>query len=134
MAVSTDAARTWAFLERPFFLLDGPLLLEFTKVVTYSTPQELAERRVNSLQLFSQTNRACPLQRRGASASNPFSMKPGVDARVRSHTALHGRQRPVSLKMYWKPPLRATHTYKSLISYVGEIHPLMTVTKYIVLN
>lgn len=35
VAVSTEAANTWAFLERPFFLLDGPLLLELTKVVTY---------------------------------------------------------------------------------------------------
>ena len=52
------------------------------------------------------------VERRGASASNPFSMKPGVDACVRSHNALHERQRPVSLKMNWKPtrrsvPLRA---------------------------
>lgn len=35
VACSTDTARTWAFLERPFFLLDGPLLLVFTSVVTY---------------------------------------------------------------------------------------------------
>lgn len=36
VAVSTEAAKTWAFLERPFFLLEGPLLLEFTRVVTYN--------------------------------------------------------------------------------------------------
>lgn len=41
VAVSTEAASTWAFLERPFFLLDGPLLLEFTKVVTYKRSNKL---------------------------------------------------------------------------------------------
>ncbi len=34
VACSTDTASTWAFLERPFFLLDGPLLLVLTRVVT----------------------------------------------------------------------------------------------------
>lgn len=41
VAVSTEAAKTWAFLERPFFLLDGPLLLEFTRVVTYESRNNL---------------------------------------------------------------------------------------------
>lgn len=40
VACSTDKARTWAFLERPFFLLDGPLLLVFTSVVTCGRSQE----------------------------------------------------------------------------------------------
>lgn len=35
VACSTDTAKTWAFLERPFFLLDGPLLLVLTRVVTW---------------------------------------------------------------------------------------------------
>ena len=42
--------------------------------------------------------RACPLQRRGASASNPFSMKPGVDARVGDSGSVCERQRPVFIE------------------------------------
>lgn len=34
VACSTEAAKTWAFLERPRFLLEGPLLLVLTSVVT----------------------------------------------------------------------------------------------------
>lgn len=34
VACSTEAAKTWAFLERPRFLLEGPLLLVLTNVVT----------------------------------------------------------------------------------------------------
>lgn len=49
VAVSTEAAKTWAFLERPFFLLDGPLLLEFTRVVTYERNNKL----FNSKKYFS---------------------------------------------------------------------------------
>ena len=41
------------------------------------------------------SNRACPLQRSGASASNSFSMKPGVDARVGHCGSVSERQRPV---------------------------------------
>ena len=48
VAVSTDAANTWAFLERPFFLLDGPLLLEFTNVVTYTMDTKLFNNRDTS--------------------------------------------------------------------------------------
>lgn len=49
VAVSTDAAKTWAFLERPFFLLDGPLLLEFTKVVTYDRNTKWLNNTAHSL-------------------------------------------------------------------------------------
>ena len=42
-----------------------------------------------------------------ASASNSFSMKPGVDAGVGHCGSVRERQRPVSLKMDWKPTLRA---------------------------
>lgn len=42
VACSTDTARTWAFLERPFFLPDGPLLLVFTRVVTCTTQEVMA--------------------------------------------------------------------------------------------
>lgn len=43
VACSTDTARTWAFLERPFFLLDGPLLLVLTRVVTWGVTQKKKE-------------------------------------------------------------------------------------------
>ena len=54
-------------------------------------------------------NGACPLQRSGAAriVGFSFSMKLGVDARVGHCGSVHERQRPVSLKMDWKPPLRA---------------------------
>ena len=51
--------------------------------------------------------RACPLQRSGASASNPFSMKPGVDAGVGHCGSVRECQRLVSFKMDWKPTLRS---------------------------
>lgn len=47
VAVSTDAAKTWAFLERPFFLFEGPLLLELTNVVTYAW-QGYKMRQINN--------------------------------------------------------------------------------------
>lgn len=49
VACSTDTARTWAFLERPFFLLDGPLLLVFTSVVTWGERGELAAGRKSNI-------------------------------------------------------------------------------------
>ena len=41
-----------------------------------------------------------------ASASNSCSREPGVDAGVGYCGSVHERQRPVSLKMDWKPTLR----------------------------
>ncbi|TNN32825.1 hypothetical protein EYF80_057013 [Liparis tanakae] len=52
VACSTDTASTWAFLERPFFLLDGPLLLVFTSVVTWGGSQSSGPLVLSSSRLL----------------------------------------------------------------------------------
>ena len=73
----------------------------------------------------------------GAAASNSFSMKPGVDAHVGHCGSVRERQRPVSLKMNWKPQaaiitlsrntsalwqVRSTSKMRSLSSTVDNLH------------
>ena len=76
-------------------------------------------RSCGELTLMPKLYPACPLQRSGWCFSVGFQFIFNETGRWRSHDALRERQRPVSLKMNWKPtsPLRSGHAALGIVFY-----------------